>query len=52
MLALHEFGHGLGVGHFDLPPVAAMNPVYAGTRQSPLPIDSAGMCAVWGSWPS
>ncbi|MFQ5527704.1 MAG: matrixin family metalloprotease [Thermoanaerobaculia bacterium] len=51
-VALHENGHSLGVGHFGPPPDAVMNPVYAGPRQSPLPIDQAGMCAVWASWPN
>jgi matrixin len=50
-VALHENGHSLGLGHFGPPPAAVMNPVYAGIRQSPLSIDSGGMCAVWGSWP-
>lgn len=50
-VALHENGHSLGIGHFGPPPNAVMNPIYAGIRQSPLAIDSAGMCAVWGSWP-
>ncbi len=51
-VALHENGHSLGVGHFGPPPAAVMNPVYAGIRQTPLAIDSAGMCAVWASWPN
>ena len=51
-VALHESGHSLEIGHFGPPPAAVMNPVYAGIRQSPLPIDSAGMCAVWASWPN
>ena len=50
-VALHENGHSLGIGHFGPPPAAVMNPVYAGIRQSPMSVDSAGMCAVWGSWP-
>jgi len=50
-VALHENGHSLELGHFGPPPNAVMNPVYAGIRQSPLPVDHAGMCAVWGSWP-
>lgn len=50
-VALHENGHSLGVGHFGPPPDAVMNPIYAGIRQSPLSVDSAGMCAVWSSWP-
>lgn len=50
-VGLHENGHSLGLGHFGPPPDAVMNPVYAGIRQSPLNIDTAGMCAVWGSWP-
>ena len=50
-VALHENGHALELGHFGPPPAAVMNPVYAGIRQSLLPTDHAGMCAVWGSWP-
>jgi len=51
-VALHENGHSLGIGHFGPPPNAVMNPVYAGIRHTPFPIDNAGMCAVWGSWPN
>jgi Matrixin len=50
-VALHENGHSLGVGHFGPPPAAVMNPVYAGIRHSPLSVDSAGMCAIYSSWP-
>src|SRR5262249_18781534 len=50
-VALHENGHALELGHFGPPPPAVMNPVYAGIRQSPFPVDSAGMCSVWSSWP-
>lgn len=51
-VALHENGHSLELGHFGPPPAAAMNPVYAGVLQSPLPTDNAGMNAIWGSWPN
>jgi hypothetical protein len=50
-VALHENGHALGLGHFGPPPVAVMNPRYAGLSQELLPIDHAGMCVVWASWP-
>lgn len=50
-VALHENGHSLDLGHFGPPPAAVMNPVYAGIRHEPFPVDHAGMCAVWGSWP-
>ena len=50
-VALHENGHSLGLGHFGPPPQAVMNPVYAGVRHQLLPIDSAGLCTVWASWP-
>jgi Matrixin len=50
-VALHENGHALGIGHFGPPPVAVLNPVYGGIRHQPFPIDNAGMCAVWASWP-
>lgn len=51
-VALHENGHSLGLGHFGPPPTAVMNPVYGGIRHTPLPIDHAGMCSVWGDWPN
>lgn len=50
--ALHENGHSLGLGHFGPPPVALMNPVYEGIRQSPLKTDHAGLSAIWRSWPN
>jgi hypothetical protein len=50
-VAFHENGHSLGIGHFGPPPPAAMNPVYAGIRHDPFPVDSAGMCTVWAAWP-
>ena len=49
--ALHENGHSLSSGHFGPPPVAVMNPLYSGIRQSPFQSDEAGMCTVWASWP-
>lgn len=51
-VGLHENGHSLGVGHFGPPPDAVMNPVYAGMRQSLFPVDEAGMCTIWPSWPA
>ena len=51
-VALHENGHSLGLGHFGPPPSAVMNPVYAGINHDPDPIDQAGACAVWASWPN
>ena len=51
-VALHENGHSLELGHFGPPPAAVMNPVYAGINQKPDPIDKAGACAVWRSWPN
>jgi Matrixin len=50
-VALHENGHALELGHFGPPPAAVMNPVYAGIRHSPLAVDEAGLCTVWGAWP-
>jgi Matrixin len=50
-VALHENGHGLGIGHFGPPPTAVLNPVYGGLRHQPFAIDNAGMCAVSASWP-
>lgn len=51
-VALHENGHSLGVGHFGPPPAAVMNPVYAGIRHTPFPIDKAGLATVWSNWPN
>ena len=51
-VALHENGHSLELGHFGPPPAAVMNPVYAGINQALAPIDKAGACAVWRSWPN
>jgi hypothetical protein len=51
-VALHESGHALGLGHFGPPPTAVMNAVYSGRRQTPLPIDGAGLFTLWGSWPN
>jgi len=50
-VALHENGHSLELGHFGPPPDAVMNPVYSGIKHEPLSADSAGMCAVFSSWP-
>ena len=50
-VALHESGHSLGIGHFGPPPSALMNPIYSGVQQSTSPVDRAGMCTVWASWP-
>ncbi|MGH9372901.1 MAG: matrixin family metalloprotease [Vicinamibacterales bacterium] len=50
-VGLHENGHSLGIGHFGPPPAAVMNPVYAGIRHTPMPVDRAGMSAVWTPWP-
>lgn len=50
-VALHENGHALGLGHFGPPPVAVMNAAYSGPRQTLLPIDKAGLCSLWSTWP-
>jgi hypothetical protein len=51
-VALHENGHSLELGHFGPPPAAVMNPVYRGILHEPRPIDRAGLCTVWASWPN
>lgn len=50
-VSVHENGHSLELGHFGPPPTSVMNPRYAGILQDLRPIDHAGICAVWGSWP-
>ncbi|MES1241714.1 MAG: hypothetical protein ABUT39_08855 [Acidobacteriota bacterium] len=50
-VSVHENGHSLELGHFGPPPTAVMNPRYAGILHDLRPIDHAGICAVWGSWP-
>jgi hypothetical protein len=49
-VALHEFGHSLGLGHFEHPPQAVMNPVYTGLRRELHQRDEALACSVWSSW--
>jgi hypothetical protein len=49
-VVLHELGHAFDLGHFGIPPEAVMNPVYDGQRHGLLPIDHAGLCAVWQGW--
>lgn len=51
-VALHENGHALGLGHFGPPPIAVMNNSYSGVFLTPRESDHAGMCAVWGAWPT
>ena|SRR5215213_1335124 len=50
-VALHEIGHSLGIGHLGSPPLAAMNPVYAGFHPELMPLDRAAVCSLWSSWP-
>jgi hypothetical protein len=49
--ALHEIGHSLGIGHLGPPPLAVMNPIYAGLERALHPMDHAALCSIWGSWP-
>lgn len=50
-VTLHELGHSLGIGHLGAPPVAAMNPVYAGPNAKVRSLDRAAVCDLWSSWP-
>jgi hypothetical protein len=53
-VALHEFGHSLGLGHFGGPPVAVMNgneSFWLNLSQSLYPPDHGSICAQLGSWP-
>lgn len=47
-VALHEFGHALGIGHVETPPAAVMTPVYEGIQRELQPLDLANLCSVWG----
>ena len=60
-IALHEFGHGLGLEHFGTTfededgglhahPRAAMNPVYDGMLREPTGRDKGAYCNAWASW--
>jgi len=49
-VVLHEMGHTLGIGHFGPPPLATMNPVYAGVKTELSPLDHAAACSIWASW--
>jgi len=62
-VALHENGHGLGLGHFGkisiknkgqlkASPRAVMNALYAGPLRSPLGTDNGSFCGYWASWPN
>lgn len=52
-VALHETGHSLGLYHFAFPPQAVMNPnpEYLGAQHDLQPIDQAGICTLFASWP-
>jgi hypothetical protein len=50
-VALHEIGHSLGLSHVDPPPLAVMNPVYAGLKRALYRPDHSALCSIWSSWP-
>jgi hypothetical protein len=51
-IGLHENGHSLSSGHWGPPPIAVMNPVYAGIRQALYPTDEAAHCTFFARWPN
>jgi hypothetical protein len=62
-VALHEAGHGLGLGHFGMifldqngqlqfSPFAVMNAVVFGQNHVLQGTDNAGYCGEWANWPN
>lgn len=48
-VALHEFGHSLGLGHINCSE-AVMSAVYTGPRTELTSQDHAALCTLWGRW--
>ncbi len=51
-VSAHEDGHGLSIGHFGVPPVQLMSPVYAGVNRDLTGSDLGAFCNNYGQWPN
>ena len=50
-VALHEFGHALGLGENTTDPSTVMYQTYTGIKQALAPDDIAGIQSIWGAQP-
>jgi Matrixin len=51
-VALHEFGHALGLGENTTDPSTVMYQSYTGIKQNLAPDDIAGIQSIWGAQPT